>query len=86
MKLFEYPDRSLWQELIVRPVAKGVDLRSVCEPIFANIKQQGDSAVKEYCLQFDKVELVDLQVSEEEFAKAEQLTAHANSIKVRFEK
>ena len=75
MKLFEYPDRALWQELIVRPAASGVDLRSVCEPIFAKVKQQGDSAVKEYCLQFDKVELATLQVSEEEFAKAEHLVA-----------
>ncbi len=45
----------------------------IVKEIVENVKKKGDLALREYTRQFDKVELEDLRVSEEEFSAAEDV-------------
>ena len=71
MKYFEFPYIDSWQEILARPSSAGEDLRPLCEPVFTDVAERGDVAVKEYVERFDRVKLDALQVSDAELAKAE---------------
>ena len=51
----------------VEPV---VDVRSIVTDIIANVRQNGDKALFEYCEKFDKAKLTSLQVTPEEIREA----------------
>ncbi len=57
------------------------DVRETVEGIIANVRQNGDRALKEYCLRFDGAELDSLAVSAEEIEQAVSLVP-ARLIKV----
>jgi len=48
----------------------GQDVSSIVRDIIDNVVKNGDSALKEYSLKFDKAQLTELQVSEEEIKEA----------------
>jgi histidinol dehydrogenase len=73
MKTIKYPARSEWAELLKRPVFETVSLQQKVAGILQEIAQNGDSAVKKFTEQFDKVRLDDLLVSDSEFAEANDL-------------
>ena len=50
-----------------------MNVEKIVADIIENVKINGDRAVKEYCLKFDKAQLDSLLVSPEEFAEAKQL-------------
>ena len=50
-----------------------MNVEQIVSDIIENVKQNGDKAVKEYCLKFDKADLSSLLVSAEEMAEAKQL-------------
>ncbi|MBQ6949909.1 MAG: histidinol dehydrogenase [Clostridia bacterium] len=50
-----------------------MNVEQIVADIIENVKQNGDKAVKEYCLKFDKAQLDSLLVSPEEMAEAKQL-------------
>lgn len=56
-----------------RPVKDAADLNRLVADVLAEVKANGDRAVKAYEQKFDHVELNDLRVSEEEFQEAEQM-------------
>lgn len=70
MQVIEYPARSNWPALLQRPVMDTTALESKVGAILQEIKQDGDKAVRKYALQFDKVQLNELMVTESEFAHA----------------
>ena len=70
MQVFEYPDIASWPALLQRPVMDTTALESNVAAILKEVQQQGDAAVRKYALQFDKVQLNELQVTETEFAQA----------------
>lgn len=70
MQVFEYPERSQWPELLQRPVLDTTSLETSVSNILAAVKQEGDTAVRRYAQQFDKVQLEALEVTPAEFAKA----------------
>jgi histidinol dehydrogenase len=70
MQVFEYPERSQWPELLQRPVLDTTALETSVSNILAAVKQEGDTAVRRYAQQFDKVQLKALEVTPAEFAKA----------------
>ena len=72
MKTIKYPLRSTWFELLKRPTFDSSSLESVVKSILLDVKQNGDSAIKKYTKEFDKVELTNLLVSEVEFSEAEK--------------
>ncbi|MCD7823059.1 MAG: histidinol dehydrogenase [Oscillospiraceae bacterium] len=68
MKIYNYTDDNA-SEIFKKPV----DAQSVAETvseIIANVRANGDKALKEYSLKFDKVELSDFKVTEEEIEAA----------------
>ena len=73
MKVIKYPSRSQWNEILERPVMNIDKLRDTVCSVLAEIKSDGDKAVKKYELMFDKVQLDSLQVSEAEIEEAEKL-------------
>lgn len=72
MKLVINPDKQQQKALIVRPYFDSSSLYASVSEIIDNVKANGDMALREYALQFDKTEITDLHVTENEFSEAEQ--------------
>ena len=51
-------------------VTPTVNVEAIVSDILANVRARGDAAVLEYNLKFDKADLKDLQVSQEEIDEA----------------
>lgn len=73
MILIDYPEKSQWQELLKRPIMNTESLFGTVQGIIDRVKAEGDEAVLQYEMQFDKVSLSALAVSSEEFDEAENL-------------
>lgn len=71
MKLITYPEPSQWAEFLQRPVIHTEALFDTVRQIMARVKAEGDRAVLAYEATFDRVELSQLAVSEEEWLEAE---------------
>lgn len=71
MITINYPDKSTWKELLKRPALDSASLEETVKSILADIKTNGDSAVKKYALQFDKAKLNSFEVNQEEINSAE---------------
>jgi histidinol dehydrogenase len=65
-----------WSALLQRPTFDTKQLESTVENILNDVKQNGDTAIKKYTLQFDKINITNLQVSKAEFAEAQELVSH----------
>ena len=66
------PDREQWQNLTQRPVAEQVKLNDIVNTIFAEIKRDGDKALKKYSLLFDKASLQSFAVSPQQIKEASE--------------
>ena len=75
MKIYEYPDKKVWANIIERPHLDMSQLNNIVKDVLDDIRKNGDSAVKNYEEKFDKVSLNYLAVSEEEFSEAENLVS-----------
>lgn len=73
MNTILYPKHVDWETLLKRPTKDAADLNRLVADVLADVKANGDQAVKAYEQKFDHVELADLRVSEEEFQEAERL-------------
>lgn len=73
VKLISLPDRSSWAELMKRAVADTAELHDTVSGIIAQVKAEGDDALRAFSLKFDKCSLTSLEVSPAEFAEAESL-------------
>jgi histidinol dehydrogenase len=73
MKIYSNPEKSIWPQLCTRPAFDYSSLESLVAPILADIKQNGDTAVKRYAAQFDKVNLDAIKVTTEEMNEAAAL-------------
>jgi histidinol dehydrogenase len=72
MNILKYPSENQWDEVLLRPIADYGKLQETVSAILKDVKNRGDSAVKEYELKFDKVDLNQLPVTEKEIADAEK--------------
>jgi histidinol dehydrogenase len=70
MLVYEYPERSQWPALLRRPVFDNTALETSVGNILADVRQNGDTAVRKYAQQFDKVQLDALAVTPAEFVQA----------------
>ncbi len=64
MKYFLNPPIADWNQLIKRPSLSYADIESVVKEVIEKVKKNGDKALIDYALQFDKVSLHSLWVSE----------------------
>lgn len=73
MQTFIEPSNDKWVKIIQRPVANNDELDGIVSAILKDVKENGDAAIKKYCLQFAKVQLGDLKVSEQDIMEAVSL-------------
>jgi histidinol dehydrogenase len=75
MKTFINPDRKEWPEILKRPLFNVSELYQTVQLVLNDIKNRGDSALREYTKKFDGVTLEDFSVSEKEIKVAATLVA-----------
>jgi histidinol dehydrogenase len=74
--VFINPGVEQWPALCKRPVINYTHLEAIVAPVMADVKENGDEAVKKYAAQFDQVQLHQLRVSEAEIEEAASLVPH----------
>ncbi|MBA4239703.1 MAG: histidinol dehydrogenase [Sphingobacteriaceae bacterium] len=72
MELIKYPTKEIWKDIVKRPSIDNISLEATVQSVLSDIKTNGQLAVKKYTLQFDKVDLENILVSNDEFAVAEK--------------
>lgn len=70
MQVIRYPNKKDWTGLLERPSQDFTKVKDVVQAILNDVKQRGDEALKEYTKRFDKIELNDLFVDDEEWKTA----------------
>lgn len=88
MKIYRYPAKETWSELLRRPTLDVEALRGTVNEVLQRVRTEGDRAVLEYEEKFDKVQLASLAVTQEEMEEGARLVtpelkaaielAHAN--------
>jgi len=71
MKIIEYPSRENWESLLARPIQEMSAIESKVLPILNRVKDEGDKALRDFALTFDKISIDSFRVSEEELESAE---------------
>ena len=64
MKIYKYPKREEWTEIITRPRLDLTRLNETVSQVLADVRLRGDEAVKEYEQKFDKAELKSLAATQ----------------------
>lgn len=75
MKVVYNPTREIWDELLKRPVIETEDVSITVASILRDVEANGDAALRRYARRFEKVELNDFLVSDDEFLEAEAVVA-----------
>ncbi len=73
MKLYKYPGKKEWQEIVQRPVADSSSLEKSVKKILGKVKAKGDKAVRKFSKEFDGVAVKRLQVTEKDIKTAAAL-------------
>lgn len=71
MKVYKYPDKKDWAEIIRRPVIDNSMLRKTVKKILKKVRLNGDKAVRKFSKEFDGVKLKQLAVTEKEINAAQ---------------
>jgi len=75
MKIYHYPSRESWPEILKRPAIESSSLWGTVELVIDKVSAEGDEALKAFTLQFDKVELSSIEVTR---AETEAATAQVS--------
>lgn len=70
MQFIKNPVKSVWSEILKRPVKSSIELEKIVAPILEKVKNEGDKALFEFTLKFDKADLQELNVSHSEVESA----------------
>ena len=73
MNVYNNPAKESWKELIQRPQLELGFLESSVRNILNRVRKSGDQALRELTLQFDKVNIEDIEVAKEEMNQARRL-------------
>jgi histidinol dehydrogenase len=71
----KYPARSEWNALMKRAVNDTKELHDTVHGILDEVRANGDDALRQFALRFDKVTLHDIKVSKTEIEKAKSLVS-----------
>lgn len=71
------PERTDWTSILKRPTRTVSDIQDMVNTIFEEVASEGDTVLKKYTKEFDKVELNDFYVSEAEIEQATALVSIA---------
>lgn len=69
------PQKKDWKDVLKRPTQTVADIEGLVNSIFEEVKANGDSILKKYTEQFDKVSLENMLVSELEIEEAKALVS-----------
>jgi histidinol dehydrogenase len=72
MRVFKYPDRTIWSEILQRPLFDSSSLEATVNNVLREVKEGGDAAVRKFTLQFDKANIGDLRVSDKEIDNSQK--------------
>jgi histidinol dehydrogenase len=72
METIKYPNKEIWKDILKRPAIDTTSLEATVQSVLSDIKTNGQSAVNKYTLQFDKVTISNVLVSDSEFIEAEK--------------
>lgn len=75
MQVIQYPKKADWNELLKRPSQDFTTVRDIVKSILNDVKQRGDEALKDYTKQFDKIELDNFLIGDEEWQTANNIPA-----------
>ena len=70
MNIVRYPSRDTWRTLVQRPALDTTQLQQTVKNILADVKANGDEALKRYTSQFDGVSLSQVQLQPGEITAA----------------
>lgn len=76
MKIYKYPTREQWADIVERPRLDLNKLNATVEAVLTDVRQRGDEAVKEYERKFDHADLDSLAVTEAEMDEADKLVSN----------
>ncbi|REC78535.1 histidinol dehydrogenase [Chryseobacterium elymi] len=71
MKIYRYPEKKTWPDLVQRPVFEREEISGLITEIFEAVGKGGDQALIEFNKKFDKAVTQQITVSETELANAE---------------
>src|SRR5688500_2742018 len=72
MNVYTNPPKQTWKELTERPQLELGFLESSVRNILNRVKKSGDQAIRELTLQFDKVNVLGLEVTTDEMKDAQK--------------
>jgi histidinol dehydrogenase len=70
MQIVKHPKKNEWAKLLQRPAIDSSSLEASVKNILHEVKASGDEALKRFATIFDKVNIDELQVTEDEIEKA----------------
>ncbi|MDV7695849.1 histidinol dehydrogenase [Chryseobacterium soli] len=73
MKIYRYPSKNNWQEMVERPVFKREEISEIITAIFNEVAEKKDQALFSFNEKFDGVHLENITVTESEIKKAEDI-------------
>ncbi|MFN8344098.1 MAG: histidinol dehydrogenase [Spirosomataceae bacterium] len=62
MQIIPYPLRSEWPDLLARPTQSMANIEKAVAPILAKVQREGDAALREFALTFDKTTLREISM------------------------
>lgn len=71
MKIYQYPTKDTWPELVKRPVFEREEISGLIEGIFTEVKTNGDKALIAFNKKFDKADTESIVVTEDEINNSE---------------
>ncbi|MDN3693317.1 histidinol dehydrogenase [Chryseobacterium tructae] len=71
MKIYRYPTKNTWSELVKRPVFERAEISGLIAKIFAEVERNGDQALIAFNKKFDKAETKEVSVTEDEINNSE---------------
>lgn len=72
MKIYRYPTKGSWKDLVKRPVLEQKEISEIISEIFTEVEKNGDKALIEFNKKFDKADTQSISVTEEEIENAEK--------------
>ena len=76
MKNILYPRRDQWSQILKRPTQTVKEIEATVNEVFEDVQTNGDSAIRKYTKQFDKVSLSSFLVSQDEIKTAVQTVSN----------
>ena len=76
MQIIKFPSKETWAAMLKRPTIDTVFLGRTVANILKDVRENGDSALRHCARHFDKVELEEFLVTEDEFLGAEERRIH----------